>query len=77
MDKDTGWHFAHRVGDLIKVVKRDTINLEQGDIGDIGIVLTCPNQTDGVLFVEAYMFKTGKVRWYSPREIDIISNIDE
>ena len=77
MDKATSWHFTYNIGDLIKVVRRDTIKIEQDDMGDVGIVLTCPNQTSGVLFVEAYMFKTRRIRWYSPTEICVISNIDE
>lgn len=78
MDRDKGWHTGHKVGDLIRVTRKTTIGFGLNeDIGDIGVVLKCPGQTDGILFVEVYMFKDRKVRWYSPTEIDIISNIDE
>ncbi len=45
-------------------------------IGDLGLIIKTPNETDGILFIEAYMFKSHRVRWFSPREIKIISNID-
>jgi len=79
MDEITGWHLAHKIGDLIRVVKKTNINLQSEDskVGDLGVVVKAPKETTGILFVEAYMFKTGKVRWFSPQEIDIISNIDE
>ena len=74
-----GWHLAHKIGDLIKVVERSTINLHNvtTEIGDLGVVVSCPKETRGILFVEVYMIRTGAVRWFSPQEIDIISNIDE
>ena len=78
MDKDTGWHFTHRVGDLIRVASKETINFDaKENVGDLGIVMNCPNQESGILFVEVYMFKTNRMRWFSPKEIDIISNIEE
>jgi hypothetical protein len=78
MDKNANWHFAHRVGDLIRVVSKKTINFDaKEDVGDLGIVMNCPHQESGILFVEVYMFKTNRLRWFSPKEIDIISNIEE
>ena len=78
MDKNANWHFAHRVGDLIRVVSKKTINFDaKEDVGDLGIVMICPHQESGILFVEVYMFKTNRLRWFSPKEIDIISNIEE
>ena len=79
MDRKSGWHSAHKVGDLIKVVKKTNINFEEieAKIGDLGIVVKTPREATGILFVEAYMFGTGQVRWFSPQEIDIISNIED
>jgi|TARA_R100000482_G_C5086289_1_gene128580 hypothetical protein len=64
---------------LIKVVKKTNINFEEieAKVGDLGIVVKTPREATGILFVEAYMFGTGKVRWFSPQEIDIISNIED
>ena len=78
MDGKSSWHFAHKVGDLVRVVSLTTINFDTiASVGDLGIVIKTPKETTGILFVEAYMFRTGKVRWFAPKEIDIISNIDE
>ncbi len=78
MDGKSSWYSAHKVGDLIKVTSLTTINLDAiASVGDLGIVIKTPKETIGILFVEAYMFKTGKVRAFAPKEIDIISNIDE
>lgn len=71
-----GWYAAHRVGDLIKVIKVNEIDLLNKK-GDIGIVLNCPAESENGLFVEVYMIVSGQLRWFAPSEIDIISNIDE
>ena len=78
MDSKFGWHTAHRVGDLIRVINKTSINMDDVEckIGDLGLIIKTPNETDGILFIEAYMFKSHRVRWFSPREIKIISNID-
>ncbi len=68
-----GWHTAHRIGDLIRVNKADLLNKKR----DIGIVLNCPAEKENGLFVEVYMIKSGHLRWFTPSEIDIISNIEE
>ena len=75
-DQMYGWHTAHRIGDLIKVIKVKNIDVLNKK-GDIGIVLNCPGEKENGLFVEVYMFRTGQLRWFAPSEIDIISNIDE
>jgi hypothetical protein len=78
MDGKSGWYSAHKVGDLIKIVDK-RINLDDRDSrnGDLGVVTKTPQEHTGILFIEAYMFRTGKVRWFSASELDIISNIDE
>ena len=71
-----GVHLAHRVGDLVKVIKANSIDLLNKN-GDIGIVLGCPAEKETTLFIEVYMIRSGQLRWFAPSEIDIISNIDE
>jgi len=78
MAKAATWHFAHKIGDLIRVANRISLSsMEQ--VGDLGIIIGSPNEnrTAGILFVEVYIFRTGRTRWFSPREINIISNIEE
>ena len=78
MDGKSGWYSAHKVGDLIRVVSLTTINFDaREDVGDLGVVVNCPSSDSGILFIEAYMFKTNRLRWFAPKEIDIISNIDD
>ena len=78
MDSIDGWFSAHRIGDLIKIVdKRISVDDRDSKNGDLGVVVKTPKEHTGILFIEAFMFRTGKVRWFSPSEIDIISNIDE
>ena len=74
-----GWHLAHKDGDLIRVVEKTTINTLNGnaEVGDLGVVINCPKESSGILFVEVYLMKSSSIRWFSPSEIDIISNIDE
>ena len=78
MDRGYGL-LEHKIGDLIRVIERSTINFHNvtTEIGDLGVVVSCPKETRGILFVEVYMIRTGTVRWFSPQEINIISNIDE
>ena len=78
MDGKSGWYSTHKVGYLIRVVSLATINFdEREEAGDIGIVVNCPSADSGILFIEAYMFRTNRMRWFAPKEISIISNIDE
>ena len=78
MDGKSSWYSAHQVGDLIRVVNLTTINFDaREDVGDLGIIVNCPSADSGILFIEAYMFRTNRLRWFAPKEIDIISNIDE
>lgn len=74
-----GWHLAHRIGDLIRVVEKTTINILNGnaEVGDLGVVINCPKESSGILFVEVYLMKSSNIRWFSPIEIDTISNIGE
>jgi len=73
------WHLAHKIGDLIRVVKKTSINTldENAKVGDLGVVINCPKESSGILFVEVYLMKSSSIRWFSPSEIDIISNIGE
>ena len=78
MDGKSSWYSAHKVGDLIRVVNLTTINFDaREEAGDLGIIVNCPSAESGILFIEAYMFRTKRLRWFAPKEIDIISNIDE
>ena len=78
MDGKSSWCSAHQVGDLIRVVSLTTINFDaREDVGDLGVVINCPAEDSGILFIEAYMFRTNRVRWFAPKEIITISNIDE
>ena len=74
-----GWHLEHKIGDLIRVVEKTTINTLNGnaEVGDLGVVINCPKESSGILFVEVYLMKSSSIRWFSPIEIDTISNIDE
>ena len=76
-----GVHLAHKVGDLIRINKsrRDPINSsEMLQRGSLGVVAFVPeNYQQKSLFIKVYIFKTNRVRWLAPAEMDIISNIDE
>ena len=68
---------TYRVGNLIRVIRQVNISLGKDEVGDLGLIVKSPYETSGILFVEVYMFKNAHIRWFSPREIDIISNIDD
>ena len=76
MDGKSGWYFAHKVGDLVRIRKLSQIDV-LNKAGDIGIVTEVPGKPEGALFMEVYMFRTNSTRWLQPSEFDIISNIDE
>ena len=76
MDGKSGWYFAHKVGDLVRIRKLSQIDV-LNKAGDIGIVTSVPRRPESALFVEVFMFRTNSKRWLQPSEFDIISNIDE
>jgi hypothetical protein len=76
MDGKSGWYFAHKVGDLVRIRKLSQIDV-LNKAGDIGIVTSVPKRSESALFVEVFMFRTNSKRWLQPSEFDIISNIDE
>lgn len=71
-----GSYTAHKIGDLVRVTKIDKIDVLNKK-GDIGLVLSCPNEKENGLFIEVYMIKSGQLRWFATSQIDIISNIEE
>lgn len=79
MDRGTYWESTHRVGDLVRVIDKTAINFNDQDtkVGDLGVVVKSPAMGIGVLFIEIYLLRTGKIRWCAPNEIDIISNIED
>lgn len=79
MDGESGWHSAHKPGDLIRLTKKATINVfdKDAEIGDLGIIVRTPLEPNNTLFFEIYLFKGGKTRLVGAHEIDIISNIDD
>lgn len=75
-----GVHLAHKVGDLVRInnSRRDPIiSSEMLQRGSLGVVVERPEDTQKSLFILVYIFKTKRLRWLVPSEIDIISNIDE
>jgi hypothetical protein len=74
---------AHRIGDLVRVSKypreRQVGRLQYNAgicVGSIGVVTKTPQETGGILFIEVYVFKNNETRFYTPQEVEIISNID-
>tara|TARA_E500000331_G_scaffold275064_1_gene267350 strand:- start:343 stop:486 length:144 start_codon:yes stop_codon:yes gene_type:complete len=45
--------------------------------GALGVVSALPNPQQLNIFIKVYIFKNNIEEWFSPSEIDIISNIDE
>ncbi len=75
-----GVHLAHKVGDLVRInnSRRDPIiSSAMLQRGSLGVVVERPEDTQKSLFILVYIFKTKRLRWLVPTEIDIISNIDE
>ena len=76
-----GVYLAHKVGDLIRInnSRRDPINssemLQRGSLGVVAFVPEYYQQES--LFIKVYIFKTNRVRWLAPSEMDIISSINE
>lgn len=78
-----GRHAAHRIGDLVRVSKypreRQVGRLQYNAgicVGSIGVVTKTPQETGGILFIEVYVFKNNETHFYTPQEVEIISNID-
>ena len=75
-----GVHLAHKIGDLVRInnSRRDPI-ISSGMLqrGSLGVVVDIPKNRQKSLFSLVYIFKTQRLRWLVPTEIDIISNIDE
>ena len=75
-----GVHLAHKIGDLVRInnSRRDPI-ISSGMLqrGSLGVVVDIPREGEKSLFILVYIFKTKRLRWLVPTEIDIISNIDE
>ena len=75
-----GVHLAHKIGDLVRITnsRRDPI-ISSGMLqrGSLGVVVDIPKNKQKSLFIKVYIFKTNRVRWLAPYEMDIISNIDE
>jgi len=75
-----GVHLAHKIGDLVRITnsRRDPI-ISSGMLqrGSLGVVVDIPKNKQKSLFIKVYIFKTNRVRWLAPYEIDIISNIEE
>lgn len=75
-----GVHLAHKIGDLVRInnSRRDPI-ISSGMLqrGSLGVVVDIPKNRQKSLFILVYIFKTQRLRWLVPTEIDIISNIDE
>jgi hypothetical protein len=74
---------AHRIGDLVRVSKypreRQVGRLQYNAgicVGSIGVVTKTPQETGGILFIEVYVFKNNETHFYTPQEVEIISNID-
>ena len=75
-----GVHLAHKIGDLVRInnSRRDPI-ISSGMLqrGSLGVVVDIPKNKQKSLFIKVYIFKTNRVRWLAPYEMDIISNIEE
>jgi hypothetical protein len=74
---------AHRIGDLVRVSKyprgrwAGKPQYNAGIcVGSIGVVTKTPQETGGILFIEVYVFKNNETHFYTPQEVEIISNID-
>ncbi len=72
-----GVHLAHKVGDLVRVKKNVLRSPRALSRGALGVVSALPNPQQLNIFIKVYIFKNNMEEWFSPSEIDIISNIDE
>ena len=68
------WYVAHKIGDLVRVNNNCKVVLSCR--GELGIVLEEPDTSQINLFIKVYVLKLKQVILFTPREIDIISNID-
>jgi hypothetical protein len=69
-----GVYLAHKVGDLVRVIKYD-FGTYLGS--SLGIVTDCPKQKQKSIFIKVYIFETNREEFLSPHKIDIISSIEE
>jgi len=80
MDRDHR-HTNHRIGDLIRVRGLGSFAryslLNKDLIDELGVVTMTPDETGGILFIEAFLFKKRKLFSFGPQDLEIISNIDE
>lgn len=79
MDGKSGWHSAHKPGDLVRLTKKNTISMHDKStkVGDLGVIVSVPLSSNNPLFFEVYLFRGSCLRWVTTSEIDIISNIDD
>lgn len=68
------WYVAHKIGDLVRVNNNCEVVLSCR--GELGIVLEEPDTSQINLFIKVYVLRLKQVILFTPREIDIISNID-
>jgi len=68
------WHITHKTGDLVRV--NDRCDLISTCTGDLGIIIEEPNTSQINLFIKVYILRQKEIVLLTPREIDIISNID-
>ena len=74
---ENGWLIPHRVGDLVKVLNRSLISLENIE-GAKGVVVRSPTEDfQGLMFVEVFVFKLQATRHFAAQELEIISNIGD
>ena len=72
-----GTYLAHKVGDLVRV-KRNVLRSPRATRrGTLGVVSAAVNPQQLNIFIKVYIFKNNMEEWFSPSEIDIISNIDD
>ena len=79
MGGKSGWHSAHKPGDLVRLTKKNTISIydKSTKVGDLGVIVSVPFSSSNPLFFEVYLFRGGCIKWVTTNEIDIISNIDD
>ena len=84
MDSDripeSGCYLAFSVGDLVKISTTRIIDYSQFSYeGKLGIVSgQHTNRRQMVLpFIPIFVFSANEVRYFSPQELEIVSNIDE
>lgn len=68
------WYVAHKMGDLVRV--NNNCEFVLSCRGELGIVLEEPDTSQINLFIKVYILRLKQIIIFTPREIDIISNID-